>query len=144
MTIPRRAVCALILDEQDRALCVSRRGQPDAWELPAGKLEPGESHEKALAREVFEETCFVASPSLLIPLYANTVQGDVLYWASTYLYTGEAPALPSLQAEAGLRLCYMPLEHLEQDSVSPFASYHLKVRHALQNLREGARLPAAA
>ncbi len=144
MTIPRRAVCALILDERDRALCVSRRGQPDAWGLPGGKLEPGESHEKALAREVFEETCFVASPSLLIPLYANTVQGDVLYWASTYLYTGEAPRLEGLQAEDGLRLCYMPLEQLEREQVSPFASYHVKVLRALQDLREGASLPAAA
>jgi 8-oxo-dGTP diphosphatase len=35
---------------------VAHRPKYDDWTLPKGKLEPGESHEMAALREVFEET----------------------------------------------------------------------------------------
>ena len=35
---------------------VAHRPKYDDWTLPKGKLEPGESHEQAAVREVFEET----------------------------------------------------------------------------------------
>jgi 8-oxo-dGTP diphosphatase len=36
------------------------RPKYDDWTLPKGKLDPGESHERAALREVTEETGFVA------------------------------------------------------------------------------------
>jgi 8-oxo-dGTP diphosphatase len=58
---PRRrvlVVAALCRDEAGRVLLTQRREDqpmPLYWELPGGKLEPGESPEAALAREVREE-----------------------------------------------------------------------------------------
>lgn len=53
----RQAARALVLDPADRVLLV-RFEFPDAgsrWALPGGGLEPGESHEDALRRELSEE-----------------------------------------------------------------------------------------
>jgi 8-oxo-dGTP diphosphatase len=43
-------------DGDGREVLVVHRPKYDDWSLPKGKLEPGESHEHAAAREVEEET----------------------------------------------------------------------------------------
>ena len=51
-------VAALIWDD-DRFLICQRpenKARPLLWEFPGGKVEPGESMEKALIRECFKET----------------------------------------------------------------------------------------
>ncbi len=50
------AVAALIHDEQNRLLLQEKHD--GSWSLPAGAIEPGESPEQAVAREVLEETGF--------------------------------------------------------------------------------------
>jgi 8-oxo-dGTP diphosphatase len=55
---PKIVVAALVRDYDGRVLLTQRRADqamPGKWELPGGKLEPGESPEAALAREVREE-----------------------------------------------------------------------------------------
>ncbi|HET7305602.1 MAG TPA: (deoxy)nucleoside triphosphate pyrophosphohydrolase [Segeticoccus sp.] len=58
---PRLVVGAAIVDDLDRPtrLLAARRTEPPAlaggWELPGGKVEPGERLEQALHREVAEE-----------------------------------------------------------------------------------------
>lgn len=48
------AVAAVIHDELGRLLLQEKHD--GTWSLPAGAIEPGESPEEALAREVWEET----------------------------------------------------------------------------------------
>src|SRR5277367_4807783 len=57
MKVVRLVVAALILREQKVLICQRRPDQPMAlkWEFPGGKMEPGESAEEALARELDEE-----------------------------------------------------------------------------------------
>jgi 8-oxo-dGTP diphosphatase len=52
-------VLAAIMDAERRVLIQPRVGDlglAAAWELPGGKIEPGEDHAAALVREVDEET----------------------------------------------------------------------------------------
>lgn len=49
------AVAAVIRDEHDRLLLQRKPGK-EGWSLPAGGIEPGESPDAALCREVLEET----------------------------------------------------------------------------------------
>lgn len=52
------AVVAALLRDGDKVLIV-RRGPGETgagfWEFPGGKVDPGETHEQALAREILEE-----------------------------------------------------------------------------------------
>jgi 8-oxo-dGTP diphosphatase len=54
------AVKALVADEQGRVLAIRRSAESKFfggnWDLPGGKVDPGESFDVALVREVAEET----------------------------------------------------------------------------------------
>ncbi len=84
------AVRAIIRDEAGRWLLVRRSSQckhfAGTWELPGGKMDPGETVDMALRREVREETGLTVRPSgvagvtecempkaHLVSLYFNTV-----------------------------------------------------------------------
>ena len=63
--------CVAIINDQDKVLLAQRpRGKAQAglWELPGGKLEPGESPELALCREIQEELGVEIWNSCLAPL----------------------------------------------------------------------------
>ena len=51
-------VGAVIKDRGNRLLLIKRGHEPGAglWSLPGGRIEPGETDQQAVAREVLEET----------------------------------------------------------------------------------------
>jgi 8-oxo-dGTP diphosphatase len=51
-------VGAVIKDRDGRLLLIKRGHEPGAglWSLPGGRIEAGETHQQAVAREVLEET----------------------------------------------------------------------------------------
>lgn len=55
---PIPCVGAIIKDGSGRLLLIQRGHDPEAgrWSLPGGRIEPGETDEQALVREVREET----------------------------------------------------------------------------------------
>ena len=66
-------VCAVI--HKGTAIFATQRGYGDYkdwWEFPGGKIEPNESPEDALKREIFEEL----RTSINIEQYINTVEYD--------------------------------------------------------------------
>jgi 8-oxo-dGTP diphosphatase len=56
----RRIPCvgAVIKDPDGRLLLIKRGHEPGAglWSLPGGRIEPGETDQQAVAREILEET----------------------------------------------------------------------------------------
>jgi 8-oxo-dGTP diphosphatase len=72
-------VFAVVRDEADQVLLVRRLDTGD-WELPGGRVEPGESAVDALMREVAEETGLVADVQRIAGIYtdpAHVVRTDV-------------------------------------------------------------------
>ena len=64
-------VAAAIIDARDRVLLAQRppgKAMAGLWELPGGKLEAGESPERALARELKEELDMTVQADVLKPL----------------------------------------------------------------------------
>ena len=59
-------VAAVLIDAMDRALLHRRpagKRHAGLWEFPGGKVEPGESHESALIREIAEELAIAIAPT---------------------------------------------------------------------------------
>jgi ADP-ribose pyrophosphatase YjhB (NUDIX family) len=65
-------VGALVHDDTGRLLVVRRAREPAAgrWSVPGGRVEPGESDEQAVVREVLEETGL----HVVVGLRVGTVQ----------------------------------------------------------------------
>ena len=58
----------MIKDRDGRLLLIKRGHEPGAglWTLPGGRIEPGETHQQAVAREVLEETGLVVACGRLL------------------------------------------------------------------------------
>jgi 8-oxo-dGTP diphosphatase len=73
-------VGAIITDTHGRLLLIKRGHPPQAgyWSLPGGRIEPGESDEQALVREVLEETGLRVSPGRLVGSVERPGSGDAV------------------------------------------------------------------
>ncbi len=65
------AAC-VIFDERGRVLLIKENYDRRRWGLPGGAVEPGESPEEAVVREVLEETCVHVRVDGRIGRYAFT------------------------------------------------------------------------
>ncbi|MEU4249175.1 NUDIX domain-containing protein [Amycolatopsis sp. NPDC026612] len=63
-----RCVGGIAFDDRGRLLLIRRVNDPGSgqWSLPGGRVEPGESDETAVARELSEETGLEVIPGTLI------------------------------------------------------------------------------
>jgi 8-oxo-dGTP diphosphatase len=92
------AACALL--DQEGAMLIAKRpkGRPLAglWELPGGKVEPGEEPEEALIRELHEELGIEIASEDLAPLtFASHAYPDFHLLMPVYLcrrWTGRVAA----------------------------------------------------
>lgn len=68
------AVSANVTNEKGEILLVKTHLRCDTWETPGGQVEEGESLDKAVCREIVEETGIVISPIGITGLYYNTTK----------------------------------------------------------------------
>lgn len=79
----RRVPCvgAVVRDDAGRLLLVRRANEPGRglWSLPGGRVEPGESAEQALVREVREETGLLVTVGPPVGRVERAGPGGVVY-----------------------------------------------------------------
>ena len=63
----KKAAILLIINEEGKILCVSRKDNPNDFGLCGGKVDKGETFKKAAIRELFEETGLIGFN--LIPIF---------------------------------------------------------------------------
>lgn len=118
------AACVLIVRD-GLVLAVSRKGDPTAFGLPAGTIEPGETAKAAAVRELQEETGFVVSDADLVLIYEGPVRaaddrGNVP------TFRAPDPGGEPRTSEEGAA-CWVDWETLAR---GPYAAYNAKVRSA--------------
>ncbi|MFF2726764.1 (deoxy)nucleoside triphosphate pyrophosphohydrolase [Streptomyces sp. NPDC058008] len=124
------AVC-----DRGRLLAARRSAPPELagrWELPGGKVEPGESGEQALVRELREELGVEAEPLERIPGEWPLKRGHVLRVWTVRLLSGEPRPL-----EGHDELRWLTPE--ETDTVDWLDQDRPAVAEAVRRLREASR-----
>lgn len=103
--LPRlRVVAALILDG-DRCLATQRsrhKALPWKWEFPGGKVEPGETPEAALTREIFEEFSIPINVERLLTR-AEVPSGDRLIVLDLYVVSRQDDTALTLHEHEAIR-----------------------------------------
>jgi 8-oxo-dGTP diphosphatase len=101
---PARLQCvgAVIRDEAARLLLILRGHEPGfgLWSIPGGRIEPGETDEQAVVREVLEETGLAVTCGRLLGAVDLPVAGGFTIEVRDYLAV-LAPGATPAAARAG-------------------------------------------
>jgi 8-oxo-dGTP diphosphatase len=99
MSAPRRGVVAVIRRAEGQLLVIRRSAQvvaPHAYCFPGGAVEPGESEEQALCRELWEELQAEIRPVRRVWASVTPWNVELAWWTATLV----APHLPFVPAAA--------------------------------------------
>ena len=113
---------AALIDAQGRVLIAQRpahKALGGLWEFPGGKVEPGESPEAALVRELREELDLTVEPDALDPFaFASHAYPDFHLLMPLYLaakWQGE----PRLNADAAQAIAWVRARELRDYPMPP-------------------------
>ena len=123
----------VVLNENNELLVIFRRGK---WDLPKGKLEPGEKIETCAVRETEEETGLknISLEKLLYTTYHTYDESGKHILKESYWYLLRAPAQQQLNPQATEDISiakWIPLENLEEVLSNTFPS----IKDVLQELK---------
>jgi 8-oxo-dGTP diphosphatase len=98
-------VGAIIKDPGGRLLLVKRGHDPEAgrWSLPGGRVEPGESDQQAVTREIREETGLEVRCDQLVGSVMRPWSADAVLEISDYAATVTGGRLGAGDDAAGVR-----------------------------------------
>ena len=135
----RLGCSAVIFDESREKVLLTKRADNGLWCLPSGGVEPGESVEETIIREVREETGLsirvlrligtYSDPNSLIVYSDNTAVQIVALSFETIIIDGE-PGLSNETSDWG----YYSLE--EMDGLDMLLNHHIRVQDAFVAQRE--------
>jgi len=116
------SVKGALLHERGVVLVENRRNE---WELPGGKLEPGETLEACVAREIAEELALDVRVGPVVDVWVYAVAPDLDVLIVTY--GCEANAWPAaLASPEGVEVGVFPLDAL--DALPLPAGYRTSIR----------------
>lgn len=106
------SVAGLVINDKNEVLLVKnpRRG----WEFPGGMVEPGESLQEALLREIFEESGIHVTISGFIGVYKN-VKSDIVNLDFCCKYESGVPTT----SEESLHVSWFPMNEVVQMMENP-------------------------
>jgi 8-oxo-dGTP diphosphatase len=136
----RRILVVAALIEQGGRILLSRRrpdqSLPNCWEFPGGKVEPGESPEAALLREIEEELgCTVAVGAIFEVVFHAYPHFDLYMLVYRCQITAGAPGARQVAAIDWFDPREIPSLQL------PPADYPLAERLAREAVKQGEPLP---
>jgi 8-oxo-dGTP diphosphatase len=111
------AVSACIKNEKNEVLLVKVQWRQDTWELPGGQVEEGEALDKAVAREVLEETGLVIEPIGITGLYYNTTKHILSVVFIAKYISGKIQISPKEISEA--KFIHLTKDNIEQYITRP-------------------------
>jgi len=88
------AVSGYIVNEKGHVLLVRNSHRNDTYEMPGGRLEPGETLKEAVVREVLEETGVHAEIGAMVGVYQNITLGSVCMVFRGTVVSGKPSAHP--------------------------------------------------
>lgn len=94
------AVSAYVTNENGEALLVRTHWRSDTWECPGGQVEEGEALDKAVCREVLEETGIVICPIGITGIYYNATSQLLSVVFKAEFVSGEIVTQPEEIREA--------------------------------------------
>ncbi|MDD5614134.1 MAG: NUDIX hydrolase [Candidatus Omnitrophica bacterium] len=97
--MPVPTVDGLIVLPKDRILLIKRKNPPYGWALPGGFLEPGESLEECLIREIEEETSLLVTGIEQFHTYSSPDRDPRLHTVST-VFIVKTKGLPKAKSDA--------------------------------------------
>lgn len=111
------AAGGLVYNETEEILAIFRR---DSWDLPKGKIDPGESREQAAVREVEEETglkTIALGPFLLETYHTYRSRKDKRILKRTYWYrmnTSQNELVPQAEEDIEQAIWVNPAKFLDE------------------------------
>ncbi|WP_135555721.1 NUDIX hydrolase [Paenibacillus cymbidii] len=94
------SVAALLMNEREEVLLVKTHWRADTWEMPGGNVEAGEPLDKAVCREVREETGIVIRPLGISGVYFNATKHVLVVVFKAAYVSGEIAIQPEEIQEA--------------------------------------------
>jgi len=115
-------VVGAVIIRDNRVLLLQRRLDdtfPGMWELPSGKLEPGEPPRRGLRREVMEEAGLLVTEACLVFAFEYTIPKDNTPSIVVQLnYRVAADDTPAALSDEHQALAWVPRSQLPNYSVS--------------------------
>lgn len=107
----------IVAEYQDRFIIVKHKDRA-TWEIPGGRIEDGESFDKAAQRELYEETGALEFELLPVAFYSVTREGTTSYGLLYYSKVRDLGKLPNFEIEKIEMVKSLP-ENLTYPQIQP-------------------------